>query len=355
MSSWYCFNEDASLIPNRVAGQLEKDVLEVRDHRAEVGDADPVLGHTVDHIGYEIVAAAANREPGVLADHLVDARDGAKALSGDRIVRGQHDRPLWTVTGDEPLRRVDVDDAAVLDDRHPIAQSLGLLHEMRRQEDRLAARADAAHQLPDRAARLRIEPGGQLVEEHDVGVVDQGQHDEQPLLLTAGQRHEPGVSLVGEPELLEQPIAIRRPPPIQRRPEIDRLPHLDPLLQLRLLELHADAILQFVDVAERIEPEHRDSAAIGHAQSLDALQRGRLAGAVRSDQSEDLAIVDLERHLIDRDRLAVGLAAAGDANDGMSSHATADRWIGYFLATVHVPPAISVSCPFGRSDQAPLA
>ena len=87
----------------------------------------------------------------------------------------------------------------------------------------LPRRADAAHQLPDRAPRLRIEAGRQLVEKDDFGIVDQRQRDEQPLLLAARQRHEPGVALLDQPELLEQPIAVRpacgratptgRPPP----------------------------------------------------------------------------------------------------------------------------------------------
>src|SRR5262249_43224133 len=155
-------------------------------------------------------------------------------------------------------------------------------------------------------------------------------------------RHEPGVALVGEAELIEQPLAVGRRLSIQRRPEIDRLPDLDPLLQLRLLQLDADALLQFVDVAERIETEHRDGAAIRHPQPFDALERGRLAGAVRSDQAEDLAVVHLERHLVHGDGGAVGLAASRDADD-------------YFLVTVHVPPATSLSCPLGRSDQVPFA
>jgi hypothetical protein len=86
---------------------------------------------------------------------------------------------------DEPLRRVDVDDAAVLDDRHPVAQPLCLLHQMRRQEHRLAALADAAHELPDCAPRLGIETRRQLVEKHDLGLVDERQDDEEPLLLAA--------------------------------------------------------------------------------------------------------------------------------------------------------------------------
>ena len=86
---------------------------------------------------------------------------------------------------DQPLRGIDVDDASVLDDGDAIAQPLRLLHQVRGQEHGLAARADAAHQLPDRAPRLRIEAGRQLVEKHHFGIVDERERDEQALLLAA--------------------------------------------------------------------------------------------------------------------------------------------------------------------------
>src|SRR5689334_20033341 len=37
-------------VPDRVAGQLEKDVFERRNLGAEVDDAHPMLGQTVDHV-----------------------------------------------------------------------------------------------------------------------------------------------------------------------------------------------------------------------------------------------------------------------------------------------------------------
>src|SRR6185437_15235045 len=110
-------------------------------------------------------------------------------------------------------------------------------HEMRGQQYRLAALADVAHQLPDRATRLRVEARRELVEKDDFGIVDERQRDEQPLLLPSRQRHEPRIALVGEAELLEQTVAVRGLPLIERGPEVHRLPYLDPLLQLRLLQL----------------------------------------------------------------------------------------------------------------------
>ncbi len=156
---------------------------------------------------------------------------------------------------DEARRCVDVDDAAVVDDGDAIAQPLCLLHEVSGHEDRLAALADAAHQVPDGAPGLRIEPGGELVEEHELRVVDQGERDEQPLLLASRERHEPGVPLLRQAELIEQPIGVHRLR-VQRCPQVERLPDLDPLLQLRFLELDADPILQFVNVVRRIQRQH---------------------------------------------------------------------------------------------------
>lgn len=66
------------------------------------------------------------------------------------------------------------------------------------QENGLAARADAAHQFPDGAARLRVESGGEFIEEYDFRIVDERERDEEALLLSAGERHEPGVALFGE-------------------------------------------------------------------------------------------------------------------------------------------------------------
>ena len=128
----------------------------------------------------------------------------------------------------------------------------------------------------------------------------------------------------------------RRLPAVERRPELHRLPHLDPLLQLRLLQLHADPLLQLVDVAEGIEAEHADRTAVGRPDALDAFHGRGLAGSVRADQAEDLTVGDVERDVIDGHGLAIGLADGGDLDDGtrgaLSTH------------PVTSPPSASVSC-----------
>ena len=186
--------------------------------------------------------------------------------------------------------------------------------------------ADAAHQLPDRAARLRIEAGRQLVEEHDLGIVDERERDEEPLLLAARQRHEPGVALVGEPELLEQPSPSATGLSIERGPEIDRLPHLDALLELRLLQLHADALLQRVDVANRIERRAREIVPRSGRRSPSThsivVVLPAPFGPIRPKISPSL---DVERHVVDGDEPAVAFLDAGDPDDGHGGQGYGDR------------------------------
>jgi hypothetical protein len=132
--------------------------------------------------------------------------------------------------------------------------------------------------------------------------------------LAARQRHEPRIPFVAQAELLDQAIAFNRFP-IQRRPEGDGFPYLDALLELRLLKLHADSLLQLVHVAPGIQPQNGDGAPIGRAQTFDALHRGGLAGAVRTDQPEYFAALNVERDAGHGHGLAVGLPDVGDMND----------------------------------------
>jgi len=78
-----------------------------------------------------------------------------------------------------------VDDMATVDDRDTVAEPLRFLHQMSGEQDGLAALTDAAHHLPDREPCLRVETGRQLVEHHDIRIVNERERDEEPLLLPA--------------------------------------------------------------------------------------------------------------------------------------------------------------------------
>ena len=110
-------------VSNHVPSQFEKDVLERWELRAEVDDPNPMLRQAMDDLGHEIIPAAANRDVHPLAAHRVDVRNRSKALYGGRIFGGHKDRSLGAVPPHELVGRSDVDDATVVDDRHPVAEA----------------------------------------------------------------------------------------------------------------------------------------------------------------------------------------------------------------------------------------
>lgn len=301
-----------------MAGQFQKDVFQVGQHGTEVGDPDPILGETLDHLGHEVVAPSLKSEPGVLAHQVLHLRNRSQAFFGDAIRGRQHHRSRGAVPSHQLARATNVNDLSVFDNRHAVAQPFRFLHQMSGEKNSFAVIPNPAYQVPDGSPRLRIEPGGQLIEEHDFRIVDQRQRDKQPLLLPAGKGHKPGISFVGESELFKQPVAVQRLW-IQRGPEIHSFPDFDSLLELCLLELHPNPVLDLIDVAEWIEAQDRNLARVRPAHSFHALHRGCLASAVRPDQSKDFALVDLKRDIGDGSGGSVAFADVRNLNDGMRS------------------------------------
>jgi len=78
--------------------------------------------------------------------------------------------------------------------------------------------------------------------------------------------------------------------------------------------LNADPLAQFITLALRIEAEDLDLTVRGPAQSHEAFDSRRLAGAVRADHSEDLAAAHLERHSVDSADIPIAFAKLIDNN-----------------------------------------
>src|SRR5437899_430000 len=111
----------------------------------------------MNDLGDQVIAAAANGESRVSPGYGLHSRDRPKALFSERIGCRENDGPFSAMPVDKAFWPVDVDDPSMLDDCYPVAQPFGFLHQMRGQKDRLAALADAAHQIPDCPPRLRSE------------------------------------------------------------------------------------------------------------------------------------------------------------------------------------------------------
>jgi len=84
----------------------------------------------MNDLRHKIVTPAANGELRTTTDYRLDSWDCPETVSSDRIFRGEDDGSFRAVPVNQAFWPVDVDDPPVLNDRNPIAQSLGLLHQM---------------------------------------------------------------------------------------------------------------------------------------------------------------------------------------------------------------------------------
>ena len=82
----------------------------------------------------------------------------------------------------------------------------------------------------------------------------------------------------------------------------------------RALQDDPDALAQLATAAAGVEPEHLGVTAVTRPVALEDLDRRRLPGAVRPEQRDDLARLDLEGDTSQRVASAIALDQTFDAN-----------------------------------------
>ena len=102
---------------------------------------------------------------------------------------------------DQLGRRALRDDPAVVHDRDAVAETLGLLHVVRRQQDGAPGGLEARDVLPELQAALRVEARRRLVEEEHLRIARQRAGDREPLALAAGELADARVALLLEREV----------------------------------------------------------------------------------------------------------------------------------------------------------
>jgi hypothetical protein len=144
-------------------------------------------------------------------DTLAGARqrhDGAAVGRGERVAR-------------EGLYRRAERDLATVEAEHEIPRAR-LLDVVRGDQDAVALVSEGLKQLLEAISADSVEPGERLVEQEQLGVLDQSARDQDTLALPTGEVAERTLSKVGEPngvERLESIRALRTPrPPVPRNP-----------------------------------------------------------------------------------------------------------------------------------------
>src|SRR6266446_4109121 len=171
-------------------------------------------------------------------------------------------------------------------------------------------------------SRLRIEPGGRLVQNGNLGML----HDElgktEPLAHAARERRYGLVRHIGEPHACDR-VGDARPAHIAAKShqpgrvgEVFDRRHM--VVKAHRVRKIADPALDFQGPAHRIMTRDRHGARryVGEAQHHQ--NRGGLAGTVRPQEAEGLAFEDVEVERIDDDGLTVALGEASRGDGGLA-------------------------------------
>ena len=186
----------------------------------------------------------------------------------------------------------------------------------------------SADQLPELAARQGVDPGRRLVQDQQIGVVNQRAAQAELLLHAAGKL---AGRALGESEQIgraQQVVdalrALVSGVAEQAAEEIEVVEHRQrgveiapqPLRHVGDALAHARAVGRIGHVAI----QHFDFAALNLARTGDQRQHARLADAIRADETHRAIGRDIQIDVGNRRRLAIAVGDAGQAGDGLRAH-----------------------------------
>ena len=229
-----------------------------------------------------------------------------------------------------------------------VAEPLRLLHVVGGEQHRGPVVPELAQARPDEVADLRVEPGGRLVEDQHLGVVDEGTRDHEPAPHPARERLDPVPGPVGEGDEVEE----GHEEGLQRLAGGPReVARVDPQV-LHDREVGVEVVVLRNDADPRPHPAARSRHRLAEHGQLPAARRrmaedhakGRgLAGSVRTEQPEAPAPGHLEIDAVD-DGVAAETLQQPPCLDHVRTH-----WQHPVAAAAHVRPMRAA----GWSDDGP--
>ena len=220
---------------------------------------------------------------------------------------------------DAPLQllgRAEGEDPAVVDDRDPVAELVCLGHVVGREQDRPArdGRLPGEDQLANGPGGGDVEAERRLVEEEDPRVVEEAAGEVHLLALAGRERADALLALLHHADRLDQ--LVDAPPAVLRRESVELAEHPelladreDPVARLLAARDHVHDPADLLGLVHDVEAEDPGRALRGEQQRRQDLDQRRLAGAVRPEQPEELAGLDLEVDALRGRRPGDGFAA----------------------------------------------
>jgi len=206
----------------------------------------------------------------------------------------------------------------VIDDADTIAQSLRLLHVVRREQYRLSATLEITNDVPHLQARLWIQSSRGLVEEQYVGIANQRSGHSQALALASRQVLDACVSLVLQ--LHPAQHLIRVVPALVETPEQTHdFDHVEPIGEQSLLELRTHALPNDSLMPAPLHSEDLDRATIWDEDTLHQFHGRGLPRPVWPQEGKTFPFGNRQVEAIHRHHLTITLGEV-TARYGKSRH-----------------------------------
>src|SRR5919112_1302007 len=194
--------------------------------------------------------------------------------------------------------------------RDLIAQRLGLLQIMRRQQDGHPPTVQLPDVAPQLVAQLHVYARRRLVQEQHLGVVHEGPGEEHAPFHPSRERIGSLPTFPRELEPLQEllgPLAgLLSGDTVVSGVEEQSLLDGQELIQVHFLGGNPDHTPRLPKLPKGVFPEDLDRARIGPGQADHAVYERRLSGPVGPQQPEELTGLHLERDLVEREK-AVGI------------------------------------------------
>ena len=228
----------------------------------------------------------------------------------------------------------DFDDLAAVHEHDPVCHASGKAHLVRDHHHRHAGLCQLLHYLEHLTDHFRVQGGGRLVEEHDLGLHRQRSRDRHPLLLATRKLSRKFGGLLGDAHTLEQlhgaclRFGLFDLAHLYRG-QGDVLQHGQVRKKVELLEDHAGLHADGLDVAHVVgqrDAVHNDLPALVFFEAVDRADKGGFARAGGPDDHHNLAAFDRQADIFERVEVAVPFVDLGGDND-----------VGILSVTCHSP------------------
>src|SRR5262249_33010398 len=182
--------------------------------------------------------------------------------------------------------------------------ALGLVHVVRRDEERDLLPGEREEQVPELSPREGVDSGGRLVEKEDARPVHERRGEREALLPSAGELAREPMAVGADRGQVDRPLApllqLLALQAVDRREEVEGLPDRQGFVEPELLGHVADPPADLFSLFDDVEPVHGRAPFGGRQKAAQDPDEGGLAGPVGAEQPVDFAARNGQGDLVER-------------------------------------------------------